>query len=277
MSTASMRAKIVVFLMAAAAALMAAAQAQDIFVEQAPMDLIQPEQTAEMVEPAPAPEGNNADSTEGEVAPAEESAEVNPDEMADMLNSQQQLRQTFTLKRTINGEIVESEKRTVTFSRDTPYRETEAGETTLEALKSAFDGELLTRTEAFEEAKLDFAIADIDRNGRMTIDEFADLVDTWRENEARMADAPTKNIARQRHYEAFLAEINPDAAEMQNEAYARQKFMFMAGAAETVSREDYIREYLLDFDAMDENQDALLRGDELMRFRALNRGETLNM
>ncbi len=67
------------------------------------------------------------------------------------------------------------------------------------------------------------------------------------------------------------------AARQQTHAYAKQKFAFMAGAAQTLSLEDYIREYLLDFDAMDVNDDMILTGEELMRFRALNRGETLDM
>ena len=196
--------------------------------------------------------------------------------MADMLNSRQQLKQTYTLRRTINGEVVESEKRTVTLSRDKPYRETEAGVTTVEALKAAFDGELLTRIEAFEEAKLDFVVADVDRDEVMTREEFVRLVDTWREDTARTADAPTQEIARQRQYDAFLSEISPQAADSQSDQYAREKFAFMAGAAETVSRQDYIREYLLDFDTMDANKDTMLRNDELMRFRALNRGEKFN-
>lgn len=206
-----------------------------------------------------------------------EAVEVNPDEMADMLNSSQQLKQTFTLKRTINGEVVETDKRTVTFSRDMPYRETEARQTTLEQLKASFDGEALTRTEAFEEAKLDFIVADTDRDEAMTAGEFAILVDSWRKNDARTADAPTEEIARQRQYDAFLEELDPSAAQMQTEAYAREKFAFMAGASEAMSLQDYIREYLLDFDSMDADKDTVLTGDELMRFRALNRGETLDM
>ncbi len=203
--------------------------------------------------------------------------EVNPDEMADQLNSQQQLQQTFTLERTIDGKVVQSEKRTVVYDRSTPYRETEAGQTTIEALKSAFDGELLTRTEAFEEAKLDFTVADANRDGMMTQSEFANLVESWRLSPTRNAAAPDKETARQRQYDAFLAEIDPDAANIQFDAYAAEKFKFMAGAAETVSRSDYIREYLLDFDSMDQDKDTLLKGDELLRFRALNRGETIEM
>lgn len=223
-------------------------------------------------------DNNTAEAVRDEAtAPPEGAVEVSPDEMADMLNSRQQLQQTFTLKRTIDGEVVESDKRTVIYSRDRPYRETEAGQTTSEQLKAAFDGELLTRKEALEEAKLDFTVADVNRDGQMTMQEFAALVESWRANDARKAAAPTEEIARQRQYDAFLAEISTDAAEIQAEAYAKEKFSFLAGMSETVSRKDYIREYLLDFDSMDADKDTLLKGDELMRFRALNRGETIDM
>ncbi|WP_425408825.1 hypothetical protein [Hyphococcus sp.] len=205
----------------------------------------------------------------------ENTVEVDADNMADMLNGRQQLEQTVTLKRSVNGEVIESDKRTVTYDRDDPYRQTEAGRSTVEELKAAFDGEALTRTEAFEEAKLDFAIADVDRNGAMTAEEFAGLVNTWRENNARRIAAPTREIARQREYDAFLEEIDPDTADMQARAYAREKFAFMAGAAETLSLQDFIREQLLDFDSMDADKDRILRDEELMRYRALNLGETI--
>ncbi|MEM9616707.1 MAG: hypothetical protein AAF936_02010 [Pseudomonadota bacterium] len=204
-------------------------------------------------------------------------AEPSSDEMADLLNSQQQLQQTFTFRRTIDGKVVETEKRTVTYDPASPYRETEAGQTTVERLKTAFDGEVLTRTEAFEEAKLDFTIGDVNRDGVMTADEFAELVASWREVESRTGSAPNAEIARQRQYDAFLAEISPETAQMQYEAYAKEKFMFLTGGVETVSRKDYIREYLLDFDAMDADADTILKDDELLKFRALNSGETIEM
>lgn len=212
---------------------------------------------------------------EGTTSADGQTTEVDADNMADMLNSRQQLQQTIILKRTVNGELVETEKRTVTYSRDDPYRETEAGRSTVEQLKASFDGEALTRTEAFEEAKLDFAVADVNHDGAMTAEEFAGLVENWRQNNERQAEAPNKEIAQQRKYDAFLAEIDPDTAELQTEAYARQKFAFMAGAAETLSLQDFIREQLLDFDSMDANKDTILTGEELMRYRALNRGETI--
>lgn len=215
--------------------------------------------------------------TPADAAEDENAEELNPDESADMLNSRQQLQQTFTLKRSINGEVVETTKKTVTLTPGVPYRPTEAGETTMQQVRAAFDSEVLTRVEAFEEAKLDFTIADSDRDGRMTASEFAILVDSWRETNARMAEAPNEEVARQRQYEALLATIDPDAAEQQNKAYAKAKFAFISGASEDISREDYIREYLLDFDTMDSDNNALLKGGELMRFRAANRGETVDM
>jgi len=223
-------------------------------------------------EPAQAPD--NIQETALEPAAPTEPA-INPDEMADQLNGRQQLQQTVTLKRTINGEVVEREKRTITYKRGAPYRETEAGQSPLEALKTAFDGELLTRLEAFEEAKIDFTVADTDRNGLMTQEEFSALVESWRESGQPDDTAANREIARQRQYEAFLAEIDPAAAETPSDSPAVKKFKFMAGAADTVSRMDYIREYLLDFDAMDADKDTLLKDVELVRFRALNRGESL--
>lgn len=213
------------------------------------------------------------------LAAPEAPAEPNPDEMADLLNSRQQIQQSFTFTRTIDGKVVETDRKTVTFSRDDPVRPTEAGQTPLETLKAAFDREVLTRTEAFEEAKLDFLVADQNRDNMLTADEFALLVETWRESGTREADAPPaedEETARQRQYQAFIEEIDPEGTKQEAMARARRKFMYMAGAATSLSREDYLREYLLDFDSMDADGDTILNGEELMMFRAVNRGETLS-
>lgn len=233
-----------------------------------------PEDDAPVVETA----AQEAPETGPETSPetSNQPATPNPDESADLLNSRQQLQQNFTLERTINGEVVESEKRTVTFSRGDPYRATEADrESITDVLRSEFDGKLLTRNEAFEEAKIDFIIADTDRNGAVDADEFAALVASWADNDARDAEAPTEDIARQRRYDAFLSQIGADDVdvELKRDHMAKQKFSFMTGAAQTLSREDYIREYLLDFDTMDTDDDGQLKGDELRRFRAVSRGE----
>lgn len=226
--------------------------------------------TNEALDDAPAvpTETENTETTPGD--------EPTPDTSADLLNSRQQLQQTFTLQRTINGEVVDSERRTVTYSRGEPFQETEANrESITETLKSQFDEQLLTRNEAFEEAKIDFIIADANRDGAINADEFALLVASWEDNNARNAEAPNEEIARQRHYDDFLSEISQDDIQLKRDVMAKEKFAFMAGASESITREDYIREYLLDFDTMDVNGDALLQSDELRRFRAVMRGEKI--
>ena len=198
------------------------------------------------------------------------------DNMADLLNSQQQLQQTFTFRRTINGEVVETDQRTVIYDRNSPSRPTEAGISTLERLTSRFDAEVLTRTEAFDEAKLDFTIADTNQDDMMSIDEFSALVASWRDVDTRnVVDAPTPVNKRQQQYDAFIAEISPETAKMKADKFANEKFLFLTGGMDSVARKDYIREYLLDFDAMDSNKDTILRGNELQKFRALNRGEEI--
>lgn len=248
-----------------------------------PMEITEEAEEADAAVPAESAEGMADETGEATSEDAAEGTgeeyvqEINPDDMADMLNSQQQLQQSFTLERRIDGEVVEQEKRTVTYDRSQPYRETEAGGTIKEKLKAAFDGEVLTRVEAFNEAKMDFTLGDKDRDGRMTLEEFKTLTETWRDNSPSENKPTSQEEARQRQYEAFLAEISPEAAKMQNEAYATEKFRFMAGASDTITRNDYVREYLLDFDSMDTDKDMMLKGDELMKFRALNRGETIDM
>ena len=223
---------------------------------------------------AQAPEASQ-DASETEAVPGEDAPQLSEDEMADLLNSQQQLQQTFTLRREVNGELVETEKRTVTFTRDEPYRQTEAGKTAAQEVLEDFDRDVLTRTEAFEEAKIDFTLADANHDGRMTADEFVTLVRSWVNNEKRAAAAPNETIKQQRRYDAFLQEISGDTEGLPFDDAARNKFLFMAGADETLSLRAYIREYMLDFDAMDADNNMLLKGDELKRFRAVSRGENL--
>lgn len=207
-----------------------------------------------------------------------ENGAPNPDDSADLLNSQQQLKQTFTLERRMDGELIETKKQTVTLSPGVPYRPTEAGETVLEQVRAAFDQEALSRIEAFEEAKLDFTVADADRNDLMTVDEFTALVATWRGAGVREPVlASDAEDSRDRQYTDILEPIVAEVDPAQERAYARAKFAYISGASPTISRQDYIREYLLDFDAMDENNDTVLQGDELLRFRAANRGESIRM
>lgn len=207
-------------------------------------------------------------------APAtHEPAPINEDEMADMLNARQVLQHDVTLTRTIDGKVVETKKETIVYSKDDPLYGTEAARSPLERLQAAFARQALTRKQAFDEAKLDFVVADTNTDKSMTADEFVYLVETWRETDAKTVPATAEE--RRSRFVAYLEHEDAATAKDQRIAQAKTKFEFMAGASGSLSRRDYIREVLTDFDALDRDDDGLLRGDELMNFRAANRGEPL--
>jgi polyhydroxyalkanoate synthesis regulator phasin len=208
-------------------------------------------------------------------APAPASPAVDEDNMADELNRRQQIQQTFTLQRMVDGKVIETEQRTVTYSRTDPLRTTESGLSAVDALAQKFDAEVLSKTEAFEEAKLDFVVADLNRDGKMTTEEYLRLVDTWKERGDDAASA--EESARERQYRAFVEELegSGETAPADGEANSRAKFVQMTSGAGVIARDDYHRAWLADFDAADANKDMMLRGEELMRFRALNRAEAL--
>jgi hypothetical protein len=219
---------------------------------------------AQETAPEAAPAAVDA-ATPAEATPAEPA--INPDEMASFLNAQQQIRQGVTLTRSVDGQVVETKKETITYSPDDPLRSSEAGLSPLERLQAEFDSEALTRKEAYEEAKLDFVIADLDRDDRMDESEFVFLVNGWQE-------AAVRGSGRGRFVDP-TPHADEAAARAEHEQQARAKFAFLAGGAATVSRKDYLREVLIDFDALDKNDDGILSGEELLYFRAANRGESI--
>ena len=117
----------------------------------------------------------------------------------------------------------------------------------------------------------DFSVRNHD--GVMTEDEYARLVTSWWNDETRQPGKVDEAAARQRQYDAFLSEIS-DEYQPAFEEYARKKFQFITGGQPTLARQSYIDEYLIDFFAMDADKDLILKGDELIRFRSLNRGES---
>ncbi len=231
--------------------------------------------SAGMLAAAPAIAQNDDTMTAPAAAENQAAEPRNDDNIAASLNARQSLEQTVTLQRTINGEVVETKKETVTYKSSDPLRQTEAGQSAIERVKASFDSELLTRAEALEEAKLDFVLADQDRNSEMSQDEFVALVLNWREMDTRKATSQDETLRRQQRYVKFIEEIDPQSANLQAMANARSKFSFMAGAAHSLSQRDYIREVMLDFDSMDVDGDGLLRGDELVAYRAANRGQSI--
>ncbi len=222
-------------------------------------------------------------------------ADVDPtstDNLADNLNASQQLKQSFTFTRTINGAVVEREEREVVYDRTDPVRPTEAGLSTMESLRAAFDEDALTRTEAYEEATLDFTLADQDRDGAMSADEYMRLVAVWRQNQTpstseEATDAPILGAAmalvdddEEAEQFAFEPMDAPTAAANARTAQSAAsspalQFSAMAGAESVMSKRDYVREYLVAFDAVDADGDGVLLGEELTRFRAAVRGAAL--
>ncbi|MEK7266603.1 MAG: hypothetical protein AAB227_10960 [Pseudomonadota bacterium] len=201
-----------------------------------------------------------------EAAPAEAPA-INEDEMADLLNSQQQIKQDVTLTRSVNGQVVETKKETVVYSKDDPLRDSEAGLSPLEKLKEQFDSQALTRKEALEEAKLDFVVADLDRDDAVSADEFVYLVKGWE-------SAEISGSGHGRFIDPYY-HVDQEEADREHAEQARAKFAAMAGADLTMAKKAFTRKIVDEFEANDLDKDDLLRGDELLKFRAAVRGETV--
>lgn len=200
--------------------------------------------------------------------PDAEAPAVNEDEMADLLNSQQQIKQDVTLTRTVNGQVVETKKETVIYSKGDQLRDSEAGLSPLQRLKEAFDSEALTRKEALEEAKLDFVVADQNRDEAVTADEFVFLVKGWE-------NAEITGSGHGRFVDPYF-HVDQETADAEHEAQARAKFTAMAGADLTLSRRAFTRKVIEEFEEHDADKDDLLQGDELLNFRASVRGEPID-
>ncbi len=192
---------------------------------------------------------------------------INEDEMADLLNSQQQIKQDVTLTRTVDGKVVETKKETIVYSKDDPLRGSEAGLSPLEKLVAEFASQAITRKEALDEAKLDFVLADLDRDGAMTSDEFVYLVKGWE-------DAEITGSGSGRFVEPYF-HVDAQSAAAEHAEQARAKFTAMAGVGPALSKKAFTRRVIAEFEQYDANKDDLLQGDELLNFRASVRGEPI--
>lgn len=199
--------------------------------------------------------------------PAEEAPAISEDEMADLLNSKQQISQGVTLTRTLDGKVIETRKETVVYSKDDPLLNTEAGMSPLEKLKAEFDSSALTRKEALEEAKLDFVVADLDRDNQMSADEFIFLVKGWE-------DAEISGTGRGRFVDPYF-HVDPETAAAEHAEQARSKFAAMAGEDTTLSKKSFSRRIVEEFEEHDKDRNEILQGDELLNFRASVRGEPI--
>lgn len=203
-------------------------------------------------------------------APVEpEAPALNEDEMADYLNSKQQITQGVTLTRSINGQVVETRKDTLVYTSKDPLRSSEAGLSPLERLQAEFDSQALTRSEALDEARLDFIVADLDRDNVLSAAEFVFLVKGWEEAEISGSGSG-------RFVDPYF-HVDEEAARSEHAEQARAKFAAMAGEAATLSRKAFTRRIIEEFERRDLNRDEVLTGDELLNFRAAVRGETIDL
>lgn len=200
---------------------------------------------------------------------AGEAPAINEDEMADLLNSQQQIKQDVTLTRTVDGKVVETKKETIVYAKDDPLRGSEAGLSPIEKLVAEFASQAITRKEALDEAKLDFVLADLDRDGAMTSDEFVYLVKGWED-----AEITGSGSGSGRFVEPYF-HVDAQSAAAEHADLARAKFSAMAGAAPALSKKAFTRRVVAEFEQYDANKDDLLQGDELLNFRASVRGEPI--
>lgn len=213
---------------------------------------------AEPLAPLPAeapPEGEAA-------APA-----INEDEMADFLNSQQQIKQDVTLTRTIDGKIVETKKETIVYSKDDPLRGSEAARSPIENLLAAFSSQAITKKEALDEANLDFVIADQNRDNKVSIEEFAFLVKGWE-------DAEIAGSGSGRFVDPYF-HVDRETAAAEHAEQARAKFMAMSGDGAPLGKKAFTRRIAEEFEEHDADKDGLLRAEELLNFRASVRGEPI--
>jgi hypothetical protein len=216
----------------------------------------------------PAPVALEADAPAPVDAPAAAAEPaINEDEMADLLNARQQVKQGVTLTKTVDGKVIDTRKDTIVYAKDDPIRGSEAGPSALEKLQAEFDSQTLTRREALQEAKTDFVLADLDRSETLTADEFVFLVMGWQ-------NADITGVGRDRFIDPYF-HVDQATADAEHQAQARAKFAAMAGAEVAISKKALSREVTREFDEHDLDDDELLTGDELLNFRASVRGEPI--
>ncbi|MEO1013698.1 MAG: hypothetical protein AAFX08_00775 [Pseudomonadota bacterium] len=192
-----------------------------------------------------------------EIAPEDDPAN---ESLAAELTRRHQLKQSFTVQRRVNGEVVETTEETVVLGDDLPSRPTEAGKTIKEQLKDAFDRKALTRTEALAEGKLDFAIGDVDRDGLLNAAEFERLIALLSANDVSSAAAGGA-AERESLRASFVSGLEAVQPEVSFETFSGPE-------AAPIDEKRFTLEFLKVFDGADADADGVLQGDELRAFRS---------
>lgn len=177
---------------------------------------------------------------------------------ASELNARQRITQTVTVKRTVNGTVVEEKRVEVPNPAGLSRQPTEAGMTRRQLLSEQLDRQALTRAEAAEEANLEFTLADQDRDGLVSQSEYEALATVRREDPAyqQFTVLTSKGGATER-IDGTLSAIP---------TYINE-FSQMAGANSQVERRDYVRAYIVLFDQQDKDENSVLLATELENFR----------
>ena len=212
-------------------------------------------------EPEDAMVADAASEKETPTAPvSDDDTETGADNIADSLNAKQDIKQTMTVTKTVNGEVVETQ--TVEVPNDPKFAKmpTEAGVTKTQAVLSQAEREILTRTEAAEEAKVDFTLADKDNDGKMTLAEYEGLF------VARTIDPNYKPVLAE-----FKTEDGKDSPLITGDhaQVLSDRYHLMSGVDGSVNQSVFLKTFMNDFDLSDRDQSATLTGDELVTFRSL--------
>lgn len=185
------------------------------------------------------------------------------DAAANELTRRHNLEQSFTVRRTVDGKVFETIEETVSLDGTTPTLPTEAAGTIEQRLKNSFDRLALTRPEALDEARLNFALGDVDRDGRMSEAEFVRLLDLIQSNGFGAGDPMGLSGEAGR----------VDDAGADTPALSFADFLDLKSGPDGVPATPLVDEqafalgFLRQFDAADDDANAVLSGDELRRFR----------
>lgn len=188
------------------------------------------------------------------------------DDFANELTKRHQLQQTFTVRRRVNGKIVETTEQSISLENAGPLNPTEAGTTLEQQLKASFDQQALTRQEAFDEATLNFSLGDINSDGLLTETEFARLLDVMAADFQQTATQNDDTADERRR--RFIQELTGEQEDVTKLSYSELVSSPSADQVTEPNKVNFRLLYLKLFDGADQNTDGILMDKELSNFRS---------